>query len=676
MTSESAVNISDESFEDQTRAIQKLIQIADFNQAISVCDSALIHVDNTIQKVELLYLKAVACRYNKDNKHAQKSLQQLINLSDNHPRSYQEQGYLYLAEQKAVLAKDSFEKAVTLNPSLVASWQELIELYRELGEAEQVQQAANQLAKLKVLPPALLAVTEFMNDGKLIKAEQICRHFLQNNKRNIDGMCLLAEIGIELKVYDDAEFLLTTALELDPEHIHARSLFLNLSLKLGKYKKAQELVTKLLIQQPENVSFMVAKANVLAGLGLVNEAIILFDNVITAGHKNAEFYLQHGHALKASGNISAAVQAYQNAYNINPKFGDAYWSLANTKTYRFTDAEIAQMEQLAEQADQPLQDKIQMLFALGKAKEDNKDYSAAFEAYKQGNALQKQHSGFNIENVERQIEHQIQYCNSKLFNNRQNVGNPSKDPIFIVGLPRAGSTLLEQILASHSQVDGTMELHQILGLASKLRGRAKVDNGAQQQELDENVYPRNLHKLEDSYFQRFGEQFIEETKVYREGAPLFIDKMPNNFLHIGLIKLILPNAKIIDARRSPMACCFSGFKQLFAEGQEFSYDLEDIGRYYNGYLKLMDHWKAVLPDFILTVNHEDVVDDLEKEVRRLLDFCGLEFEPACLEFHKTKRNIKTPSSEQVRQPIYKSATEQWRYFEPYLSDLKRVLDIN
>ncbi len=675
-TSESAISISDASFEEQTRAIQKLIQTADFNQAIAVSDSYLEQVKSAAHKVEILYLKAVACRYKKDNDHAHKTLQQLIKLADNHPRSYQEQGYLYLAEQKADLAKLSFEKAVKLNPSLVASWQELIELYRKSNDAEYVQHAANQLAKLKSLPPALLAVTEFMNDGKLIKAEQICRQFLQNNKRNVDGMCLLAEIGIELKIYDDAEFLLTTALELEPEHIHARSLFLNLSLKLGKYKKAQELVLKLLAQQPENVSFMVAKANVLAGLGQVSEAIALFDNVITVGHKNPEFYLQHGHALKVSGNITAAVEAYQNAYKVNPKFGDAYWSLANTKTYRFSDTEVTQMEKHVGLTDQPLQDKIQMLFALGKAKEDNKEFAEAFKAYKLGNALQKQYSGFNIENVERQIDHQIKYCDSALFEKRSHVGNPCKDPIFIVGLPRAGSTLLEQILASHSQVDGTMELHQILGLASKLRGRAKVDNSAQQQELDENVYPRNLHKLEDTYFQRFGEQFIEETKVYRESAPLFIDKMPNNFLHLGLIKLILPNAKIIDARRSPMACCFSGFKQLFAEGQEFSYDLEDIGRYYNGYLKLMDHWKAVLPDFILTVNHEDVVDDLEKEVRRLLDFCGLEFEPACLEFHKTKRNIKTPSSEQVRQPIYKSATEQWRYFEPYLSDLKRVLDID
>ena len=216
-----------------------------------------------------------------------------------------------------------------------------------------------------------------------------------------------------------------------------------------------------------------------------------------------------------------------------------------------------------------------------------------------------------------------------------------------------------------------MALHNILGLASRLRGRNQ-SQGANQDQA-ENQYPKNLGEINPEYFKRFGQQFIDETRDYREQAPLFIDKMPNNFLHIGLIRLILPNAKIIDARRSPMACCFSGFKQLFAEGQDFSYNLDDIGRYYQAYLKLMAHWESVLPDFVLTVNHEDVVDDLEKQVHRMLDFCGLTFEQSCIDFHKTKRNIKTPSSEQVRQPIYKSATEQWRHFEQYLDPLKKVV---
>lgn len=431
---------------------------------------------------------------------------------------------------------------------------------------------------------------------------------------------------------------------------------------------AEQQVEILLIEQPDNLSFKVAKANALTGLGKIAQAITLFEQAITQDDNTAGFHLQLGHALKAKGEIAKAVAAYQQAYQLTPSYGDAFWSLANTKTYRFSDDEIAQMQVQQAAQDLAITDKVQLHFAIGKAFEDRCDYDQAFQSYQQGNDLQHAHNGFDINNIEQQVEEQIKFCTAELFQSRGQLGLNASDAIFIVGLPRAGSTLLEQILASHSQVDGTMELHNVLGLASRLRGR-KPSNQA-------NQYPKNLAEIKAEYFQRFGQQFIDETRVYREDAPFFIDKMPNNFLHIGLIRLMLPNAKIIDARRAPMACCFSGFKQLFAEGQDFSYNLEDIGRYYQAYLKLMAHWQSVLPDFILTVNHEDVVDDLETQVRRILDFCGLEFEKSCLDFHKTQRNIKTPSSEQVRQPIYKSATEQWRYFEQHLTPLKKVLNID
>ncbi len=475
-------------------------------------------------------------------------------------------------------------------------------------------------------------------------------------------MCLLAEIGIELKIYDDAEFLLASALELSPDHIYARSQYLNLLIRLGKFKTAEQQVKKLLIEQPDNHSFQIAHANVLTGLGRVEQAITLFEQVIKQNDQVAGFHLQLGHAYKANGNIVKAITAYQKAYEVTPSYGDAFWSLANTKTYRFSDEEIAQMQVQQQTTDLALTDKIQLHFATGKAFEDRKEYDQAFDEYQQGNKLQHDHSGFDINKIEQQVEEQIKYCTTSLFEQRGQLGLNAPDPIFIVGLPRAGSTLLEQILASHSQVDGTMELHNILGLASRLRGRNNK----------ESQYPKNLSEISPDYFKRFGKQFIDETRDYREKAPFFIDKMPNNFLHIGLIKLILPNAKIIDARRSPMACCFSGFKQLFAEGQDFTYNLEDIGRYYQAYLKLMAHWHQVLPGFALTVNHEDVVDDLEQQVRKILTFCGLEFEQACLDFHNTKRTIKTPSSEQVRQPIYKSSTEQWQYFEKHLTPLKKM----
>ncbi len=664
-------NTANLSIDEALKSIQQLIQTAKFNDAILQSKQLLQQqelIKDHTQLCQLWYLIAVAQRYAKSFSDALTSINELIKLDEKHSRAHQELGHIYLALQQMSQAEIAFEKAVQLNPCLVGSWQELIEIYRDTNQPENIQKAANQLEKLKKLPPALLAVTEFMVEGKFLKAEQICRHFLQNNKRHVDGMCLLAEIGIELKIYDDAEFLLASALELAPTHIHARSQYLNLLTRLGKYKAAEQQVESLLAEQPNNLSFKVAKANVLTGLGKTAEAINLFEQAIEQDDQIAGFHLQLGHSLKAKGDIEKAVQAYQKAYQINPNYGDAYWSLANTKTYRFTDEEIAQMQSKRESDDLAITDKIQLHFATGKAFEDRKEFDLAFKAYEQGNNLQHSNNGFDISKIEQQVEDQIKYCTAELFEQRGQLGLDAPDPIFIVGLPRAGSTLLEQILASHSQVDGTMELHNILGLASRLRGRNPNPK-------QENQYPKNLAEINPEYFKRFGQQFIDETRVYRDNAPLFIDKMPNNFLHIGLIKLILPNAKIIDARRSPMACCFSGFKQLFAEGQDFSYNLEDIGRYYQAYLKLMAHWEKVLPDFVLTVNHEDVVEDLDKEVRRILDFCGLEFEQSCIDFHKTKRNIKTPSSEQVRQPIYKSATEQWRYFEEHLTPLKNVLKL-
>ncbi|PKG82148.1 hypothetical protein CXF85_14725 [Colwellia sp. 75C3] len=657
---------SPSSIENQLKSIQQLIQQAKFNDAIKLSKQLQAQTTDQQVQIQLWYLIAIAQRYGKEFSSALISINALLKLDESHSRANQEHGYINLALQQSNQAKICFEKAVALNPILVASWQELIELYRDQQQMVDVQKCANQLAKLKKLPPALLAVTELMHEGKLLKAEQICRHFLQNNKRHVDGMCLLAEIGIELKIYDDAEFLLASALELSPNHVHARSLYLNLLIRLGKYKAAELQVDRLLVEQPENLSFKVAKANVLTGLGEIDQAIILFEQAITKDSQIAGFHLQLGHALKTKGDIAQAVAAYQKAYQISPSFGDAFWSLANTKTYRFSDEEIEKMQVQQGDKDLALVDKVQLHFATGKAFEDRKEYQQAFQSYQQGNTLQHAHNGFDINKIEQQITEQISYCTRELFEVRGNLGLNSADPIFIVGLPRAGSTLLEQILASHSQVDGTMELHNILGLAARLRG----------QNNKEGQYPKNLGEINPDYFKRFGQQFIDETQVYREQAPLFIDKMPNNFIHIGLIRLILPNAKIIDARRSPMACCFSGFKQLFAEGQYFSYNLEDIGRYYQAYLKLMAHWDKVLPGYVLTVNHEDVVDDLERQVRRMLDFCGLEFEQSCLDFHKTQRNIKTPSSEQVRQPIYKSATEQWRHFEQYLAPLKEIVNID
>jgi tetratricopeptide (TPR) repeat protein len=394
-------------------------------------------------------------------------------------------------------------------------------------------------------------------------------------------------------------------------------------------------------------------------------AFELFDRVLAKMPGDPATLVSRGHALKTFGRQDDAVASYRSAYKSMPEHGDAWFGLANLKTYRFTADEIETMRR--EEASERLggQSRIQICFALGKALEDEEQFETSFDYYRRGNEMKRIQSRYDADQMTAELRAQITHCDATLFEKQQGQGHDAPDPIFIVGLPRAGSTLLEQILASHSQIDGTQELPNILALANRLRGRKKAS--------DPSAYPENLHQLEGDQLRQFGEDYIASTRVHRGDAPFFIDKMPNNFRHVALIHLILPNAKIIDARREPMACCFSGFKQLFAEGQEFTYGLREIGQYYRDYVEVMKHWDGVLPGKVLRVHHEDVLDDLEQEVRRILEYCGLPFEAQCLEFYRTKRSVRTASSEQVRQPINKSGVDQWRPFEPFLEPLKTAL---
>lgn len=654
--------------------IKTKIQQSKFSEAVLDCKLKLEESPNDSERIEALYLMAVAYRFQQKFDKALKSTQQLIDLAPDHARARQERGYCYIAKGQHEHAKVNFSEAVKINPALLASWQNLQRMHgsKTLDKTQQLElrNANIQIDYLKQLPHELMAVSEMIHDGELVKAENLCRSYLQNNKHHVEGMRLLAEIGIRLKIYDDAEFLLESCVEIAPENIMARAQYLSLLITLGKYRLAKEQSDYLLKKQPDNFRFLIATGSVLVGLGQIDAGISLFQNALLKDPNRPGVFLELGHALKTKGDFEQAVKAYQKAYSLKRGYGEAYWSLANTKTYKFTDNEIADIRTLLADDTLSQDDHAHLNFAIGKALEDRKKYNDSFEHYKKGNAIKKQLTGYSNEMTEHQVDQQIDYCTTELFKSKAKFGIEDPAPIFILGLPRAGSTLLEQILASHSKIDGTMELPNILGLAMRLRGRVATHSVKKDSD-----YPKNLSEIDESYFKRFGEQYIKETQVYREGAPFFIDKMPNNFLHIGLIKLILPNAKIIDARRAPLSCCFSGFKQLFAEGQDFTYGLEEIGGYYNSYLKLMEHWNKVLPGFVLTVQHEDVVDDLEKQVRRILGFCGLEFEQPCLEFYKTKRNIKTPSSEQVRQPIYSSAIQQWENFESHLGPLKKVLNL-
>jgi tetratricopeptide (TPR) repeat protein len=533
--------------------------------------------------------------------------------------------------------------------------------------------AAAHVAKLAALPTAVVNATSMFADGEVIAAEQVIRPFLQSNPTHVEGMRLLAQIGMKLDVLDDAEFLLESVLELAPDFHLARYDFVQVLLQRHRHTEALREAKKLLQADPGNRSFRTVYATACSTLGLYDEALNIYRQLAAETPQAAELHLSIAHTLKTRGQRQEAIDSYRAAAAANPSYGDAYWSLANLKTYRFTDEELARMRS-AEGAPgtQPV-DRYHLCFALGKALEDRGEYAESYGYYERGNALKKAEIRYRPEPIERNAELQAQWCTREFFAARAGVGCDRDDPIFIVGLPRSGSTLLEQILASHSQVEGTMELAEILRLVHRLQGRDYQHSDPRYPAAGAPQIGGELAELSAEQFRQFGEQYMADTQVYRTGKRFFIDKMPNNFRHIGLIHLILPNARIIDARREPMACCFSNFKQLFASGQEFTYSIEDITRYYRIYLRQMAHWDTVLPGKVLRVQHEAVVEDLESNVRRLLEFCGLDFEPACLEFYKTERSVRTASSEQVRQPIFKEGLDQWRNFEPWLQPLRAAL---
>lgn len=638
------------------------LQLGDIAKAVSGLQSIL--AEKPSHK-EALYYLAVSYRQKGDSAAALDWLQTLLDAYPDYGRAYQERAYNSVALKMNERALSAFEHAVMLNPALIASWRALLGRYKQLGMSERQTEAENHIQWLEAMPAELQTVTSLLYEGKLYVAEQICRQFLQKEPHQQEAMRLLAEIGTQLQIFDDAEYLLESCVEFYPEFDRARLDYVQVLHKRQKFDKALNQALRLRARAPDNIIYDVTLAAQQQAVGDFSGALSVYDKVLDRHGEMARILTSRGHALKTSGRSEDAVASYQRAYRAQPDYGDAYWSLANLKIYQFSDAELDQMIEQEALASVSTENKFHLCFALGKAFEDRGDYAESFGYYERGNSLKRSESGYRSEIVEADLESQRKLFDKDFFDVRGGYGCPSEEPIFILGLPRAGSTLLEQILASHSLVDGTMELANIIGTANRLNGQKRRSGMA--------PYPAVLSKLTADQAKQLGEQFLQETEHHRGDGIYFIDKMPNNFRHIPLIQLILPNAKIIDARRHPMACCFSGFKQLFAEGQEFTYGLEEIGRYYKAYVDIMAHWDYVMPGRILRVQHEDVIDDLEGQVTRVLNHCGLSFEQACVDFHKTERAIRTPSAEQVRQPIYKSGMEQWQYFADYLGPLETAL---
>jgi tetratricopeptide (TPR) repeat protein len=614
---------------------------------------------------DVLILHALAQRQMRDIPAAMATLDRLEELYPRLSRLHQERGLCHVALRQAPQAIAAFLRGVHINPAMPVSWSMLEGLYRLTGQPEESRLAAAHVAKLKELPPQVVTATALFSDGEFAESEALVRAFLVKNGHHVEGMRLLARLGIERDALDDAQLLLEGVLDVAPDYHAARFEYAQVLSKRQMHREAQQQVEQLLATDPASRNYRTLYAMTCVGLGQNERAAQLYRELLDGAPQPAELHLSIAHSLKTLGQREEAIESYRAAATVRAGYGEAYWSLANLKTYRFEEGELAAMRAAEADPAASLPDRYHLCFALGKALEDRGDYAQSFDYYARGNALKHSESRYRPEVMELNTRRQKEVCTRALFARNAGAGAAAADPIFIVGLPRSGSTLIEQILASHSAVEGTHELADIPRIVAGLQGR--------DWDIADPPYPGVLADLSPADFGRLGEKYLADTRAYRSGRPRFIDKMPNNFRHIGLIHLLLPNARIIDARREPMACCFGNFKQLYASGQEFSYSFGDTARYYRTYLELMAHWNAVLPGRVLRIQHEELVDDLEGQVHRLLEYCGLKFEQRCVEFHKTERSVRTPSSEQVRQPIYREGLEQWRHYEPWLGPLKEAL---
>ena len=643
-----------------TSLVIKLIKENKFEEAHKY---VLLNLRQDSNHIESLYFGSVCARYLKNYQQSNDYLERLLALSPDMGRAYQELGHLSRDRGNLELAAGYYRQACEMNPALISSWQFLYDYYKDIGKKDASNHALEQLDNLKSLPNTLLYISQILYEGKLSEAEKMCRDFLKKDPKNTEAMSILSEIASKLGYLEDAEFLLENAVNFEPNNSELRKKYLIILRKRQKFSKAMIQAEYLCKNFPKNLSFKAQMAIEIMQNGDYEKAIEIFDSILKKAPNDPNTLTSKGHALKTFGNNIDAIESYKLAHKAKPDHGEAYFSLANLKTYSFKTSEIASMKNQLENINLLSKDRVYFHFALAYALEKEGEYEEAFSHLEKGNEIKKINNRYSINGMKDEIQSQIQICDSNFFSSHGEGGLNKNDPIFILGLPRSGSTLIEQILASHSQIDGTLELPNILSMAHSLRGHDKLAN--------QGKYPSVLKSLTKDQRKEMGLEYIKDTFMHRDKAPRFTDKMPNNFRHIGLIHLILPNAKIIDARRYPLDCCFSIYKQLFAQGQEFSYGLEEIGSYYRNYIDLMDHWNRVLPGKILKVNNEDIINDLEGQVKRIIDYLELPFEEECISFYNTKRSVRTASSEQVRKPINKDGLERWK---PYSKKLKPLVD--
>jgi tetratricopeptide (TPR) repeat protein len=613
-----------------------------------------------------LLLLGSARRLEGDGAAALAVLQPLAMTQSNWAAAHYELGLVLgdLGQAQAALA--ALRRAVALKPDLPDAWRAIGDHLTAVGDLASADAAYARHIKASTHDPKLLTAASALVDGRIAQAEALLRAHLKEYPTDVAAIRMLAEVAARLGRNADAEVLLERCLELAPSFHPARHQYAIVLQRQNKAAAALRQLDRLEKIDPRNSSYRNLKAVVLVKIGEYQESIEIYAEVLASHPDESKLWLMYGHALSTAGRERDGIAAYRKCIELAPRFGEAYWSLANLKTFRFTTEEKQTMQTLLARDDLSPDDRLHLDFSMGKALEDDADYAASFRHYASGNRLRRSNLAYSADDMSAFVRESMELFSAEFFAARAGYGAPDPDPIFIVGLPRAGSTLIEQILASHPSVEGTMELPDILAMAGALAGQRKPSEPSK--------YPRELAKLSATVCRDLGAGYIRDTRIQRKTArPFFVDKMPNNFLHIGLIRLVLPNAKIIDARRHPMACCFSTYKQQFAEGHRYSYDLGELGRYYREYVLLMDHFDRVTPGAVYRVVHERLIEDTETEVRRLLSHCGLPFDPACLRFHENTRPVRTPSAQQVRRPINREGLEQWRRYDEWLGPLREAL---